>query len=95
MQNGILRLNFGGNDLSSFLMNLLTESGYSFTTSAEREIVRDIMEKHCRIPLDLNDELSKEGFVNYFTKMKEESKEMESYLSSLPSEVVNLVRSLK
>lgn len=66
LTHAISRINMAGRNLTEYMIKLLTRRGYQFTTSAEREIVRDMKEKLCYVSENYENEKLKDP--NIFEK---------------------------
>lgn len=52
LPHAILRIDLAGQDITSYLMKLLMESGTSLSSFTDQEVIRDIKEKTCFVALD-------------------------------------------
>mmetsp|Transcript_35297 Transcript_35297/g.140254 ORF Transcript_35297/g.140254 Transcript_35297/m.140254 type:complete len:374 (-) Transcript_35297:1088-2209(-) len=58
LPHAVTRIDLAGRDLTGWMAKLLMQSGFSFTTSAELEIVRDIKQQLCYVAENYEAELN-------------------------------------
>ncbi|XP_058382156.1 uncharacterized protein LOC131394721 [Diceros bicornis minor] len=54
LHQSTIQMDVAGQDLTLYLLQLLTDSGHSLVGTADREYIRDVKEKCCHVALDFN-----------------------------------------
>nr|QSX72283.1 actin 6 [Halisarca dujardinii] len=71
LPHAIGRLDLAGRDITHYLTKILTERGYSFTTTAELEIIKDMKEKLSFVSTDFEKDMEDSGKQSRFEKTYE------------------------
>eukprot|EP00796_Vickermania_ingenoplastis_P009136 gene9138-6423_t len=58
LPHAIRRANMAGQNLTEYLMKLMMETGMTFTSTAEKEIIRNVKEQLCYVALDFEEEMT-------------------------------------
>ncbi|KAL1788173.1 hypothetical protein HispidOSU_014397 [Sigmodon hispidus] len=64
------KLDIAGQDLTVYLLKLLSESGNLLVGTADLEYIRDLKEKHCYVALDYDMEIAKTSTPSYKKKFQ-------------------------
>lgn len=59
ISKGVQRIDFGGSNLTNYLVNMLNENGHSFLNSAEREVVKTMKESISFVSNDFESDMKK------------------------------------
>lgn len=65
LPHAVQRMDLAGRDLSDYMVKILSETGISMVSSAEQQIVRDMKEKTCYVPLENLQEESRKNASEY------------------------------
>ena len=66
LRYNIERLNLAGRHITEYLIRLLQKKGYSFNSSADFELIREIKEKFCFVSNDINCDRQLERTTSFF-----------------------------
>eukprot|EP00301_Raphidiophrys_heterophryoidea_P017052 c26820_g1_i1.p1 GENE.c26820_g1_i1~~c26820_g1_i1.p1 ORF type:complete len:469 (+),score=97.19 c26820_g1_i1:66-1472(+) len=85
LSSAVQRLELGGSDLTDWMRTLLAQKGFSFATSAEQEIVRDIKEKCCFVSQELvQDQRNRDALAGEGGSVSPDSKPENTMTYELP-----------
>ena len=69
LPQNIKRLDIAGRHITEYLIKLLQMKGYSFNSSADFELVREIKEKYCFVSCDINSDRKLDAETTYYNSI--------------------------